>query len=135
MFYRITALFLCLASALAVMADPQELSVSSPNGLVTVHFSLQQPVGAPTYRVTYRGQEVVRPSHLGLELAGDKGRTDFYNFDFDRHSDRSSLYNGFTLTAVTRDAPLAGPRSGPLRRRLSSRRQARGCQGDQSARR
>ncbi len=103
MFYRITALFLCLASALAVMADPQELSVSSPNGLVTVHFSLQQPAGAPTYRVTYRGQEVVRPSHLGLELAGDKGRTDFYNFDFDRHSDRSSLYNGFTLTAVTRD--------------------------------
>ena len=44
--------------------------VKSPNGLIVLNFSVEQ--GRPVYSMTYKGREVVRPSHLGLELAKDK---------------------------------------------------------------
>ena len=44
--------------------------VKSPNGNVVLNFTLEQ--GRPTYTLLYKGKEVVRPSHLGLELAKDK---------------------------------------------------------------
>ena len=45
--------------------------VKSPNGNVSVNFSLQGN-GVPTYSMTYKGKAVVKPSHLGLELMKDK---------------------------------------------------------------
>lgn len=56
-----------LASA-AIFADAQ--TVTSPNGNVAVKFSLQD--GRPTYEMSYKHRDVVRPSHLGLELAKEK---------------------------------------------------------------
>ncbi|MBP3757612.1 MAG: glycoside hydrolase family 97 protein [Prevotella sp.] len=53
---------LSLLLTLAVSAG----EVASPNGHVKVSFSLQGTV--PTYQVTYKGREVIRPSRLGLEL-------------------------------------------------------------------
>jgi glucan 1,4-alpha-glucosidase len=47
----------------------QELS--SPNKNFTLRFSLQAG-GVPTYSLTYKGKEVIRPSRLGLELKKDK---------------------------------------------------------------
>ena len=47
----------------------QELS--SPNKNFTLKFALQSG-GIPTYSLTYKGKEVVRPSKLGLELKKDK---------------------------------------------------------------
>ena len=44
--------------------------VKSPNGNLVLNFTLEQ--GRPTYTLSYKGKEVVRPSHLGLELAKDK---------------------------------------------------------------
>ena len=44
--------------------------VKSPNGNVVLNFTVEQ--GRPTYAVTYKGKDVIRPSHLGLELAKDK---------------------------------------------------------------
>ena len=44
--------------------------VKSPNGNLVLNFTLEQ--GRPTYTLSYKGKEVVRPSHLGLELARDK---------------------------------------------------------------
>ena len=44
--------------------------VKSPNGNVVLTFTIEQ--GRPTYAVTYKGRDVVLPSHLGLELAKDK---------------------------------------------------------------
>ena len=44
--------------------------VKSPNGNIVLNFSVEQ--GRPTYTLLYKGKEVVRPSHLGLELAKDK---------------------------------------------------------------
>ena len=44
--------------------------VKSPNGNVALNFMVEE--GRPVYRVTYKGKDVIRPSHLGLELAKDK---------------------------------------------------------------
>ena len=45
-------------------------SVLSPNGNVVMNFAVEQ--GRPVYSVQYKGKDVIRPSHLGLELAKDK---------------------------------------------------------------
>ena len=52
---------------LAMMAQ----TVKSPNGNVELKFSLTGN-GRPTYEMNYKGKAVVKPSHLGLELAKDK---------------------------------------------------------------
>ena len=44
--------------------------VKSPNGNVVLNFTIDD--GRPTYTLSYKGKDVVRPSHLGLELAKDK---------------------------------------------------------------
>ena len=64
----IKKLFLTLL-LLPLMAAAQ--TVSSPNGNVVLTFSLTDG-GRPTYEMTYKGKTVVKPSHLGLELAKDK---------------------------------------------------------------
>ena len=64
----IKKLFLTLL-LLPLMAAAQ--TVSSPNGNVVLTFSLSDG-GRPTYEMTYKGKAVVKPSHLGLELAKDK---------------------------------------------------------------
>ena len=51
----------------ALCIDAQ--TISSPNGNVTLTFSLDNT--RPTYTMTYKGKTVVKPSHLGLELAKD----------------------------------------------------------------
>ncbi len=57
------ALLLFPLSALAT-------EVKSPNGNVALNFKVE--AGRPVYSVTYKGKDVIRPSHLGLELAKDK---------------------------------------------------------------
>ena len=44
--------------------------VKSPNGNIVLTFTVEQ--GRPVYSMTYKGHDVIRPSHLGLELAKDK---------------------------------------------------------------
>lgn len=44
-------------------------TVASPNGDITLTFSLDG--SRPQYAVTFRGKDVVKPSHLGLQLAKD----------------------------------------------------------------
>ena len=60
---------LLILLALPMMAVAQ--TVKSPNGNVVLTFSLTDN-GRPTYEMTYKGKAVVKPSHLGLELAKDK---------------------------------------------------------------
>ena len=60
-----------------IWADEQ---LTSPDGALRLSFSLDK--GVPTYQLDYKDQAVVRPSHLGLQLA--KGGAD--------------LTNGFTQT-------------------------------------
>ena len=61
--------------------------VKSPNGNMVLNFTVEE--GRPTYTLSYKGREVVRPSHLGLELAKDKHASMGMN--------ERDLMNGFTL--------------------------------------
>ena len=49
--------------------NAQELK--SPNGEITMNFYLEDG-GVPTYQLSYKNQEVIKPSHLGLELKDDE---------------------------------------------------------------
>lgn len=78
-------LFSALALALTLGAGAQ--TVTSPDGNVSVKFYLQD--GRPTYEMTYKKKEVIRPSHLGLELAKDKHASNEMN--------EQNLMDGFTV--------------------------------------
>lgn len=80
---KTTLLFFALLLPLSVAAQ----TVSSPNGAISVSFSLADG-GRPTYEMTYKGRPVVKPSHLGLELAKDKHATKGFA--------ETSLMDGFT---------------------------------------
>ena len=58
----VALLWLCL---LGTQAPAEE--IKSPNANLTLTFALQ-PGGVPTYRVTYKGRDVILTSKLGLEL-------------------------------------------------------------------
>ena len=49
-------------------------NISSPGGTITLHFDT--PNGVPTYEVSYKQQAVIKPSSLGLELAGNNNLLD-----------------------------------------------------------
>tara|TARA_R110000868_G_scaffold280567_2_gene540757 strand:+ start:415 stop:2532 length:2118 start_codon:yes stop_codon:yes gene_type:complete len=51
------------------LANSQELN--SPNSELTMTFSLEND-GTPTYELSYKNKEVIKPSHLGLELKDDE---------------------------------------------------------------
>ena len=57
----------CLLACLPAAAG----SVKSPNGNIELRFSVDN-TGRPVYEMTYKDRAVVKPSHLGLELAKDK---------------------------------------------------------------
>ena len=63
--HRNLLLALLLFPLMALAAE-----VKSPNGNVALNFKVE--AGRPVYSVTYKGKDVIRPSHLGLELAKDK---------------------------------------------------------------
>ncbi len=51
------------------LANSQELK--SPNSELTMTFSLEND-GTPTYELSYKNKDVIKPSHLGLELKDDE---------------------------------------------------------------
>lgn len=65
-------------------------TVSSPNGNITVKFSLSS-AGEPTYEMSYKNKAVIKPSHLGLELAKDRHAS--------KGAQETDLMNGFTETS------------------------------------
>ncbi len=81
---KTTFLTVMALSPLAMMAQ----QVASPNGNVTLDFSITDG-GQPTYEMRYKGQEVVKPSHLGLELAKDKHAS--------KGKEETSLMDGFHI--------------------------------------
>ena len=76
--YLIAALLPCMAMA---------QTVKSPDGNVVLTFKLDQ--GKPTYSMTYKGKDVVKPSRLGFELAKDKHAS--------RGGDETDLMDGFAF--------------------------------------
>ncbi len=65
-------------------------SVTSPDGNIHLTFSLSSE-GCPTYELSYKSHEVIRPSFLGLSLAKNKHAS--------RGMDETDLIDGFTVTS------------------------------------
>ena len=63
--------------------------MKSPDGNVALTFTLSDN-GRPTYEMTYKGRAVVKPSHLGLELAKDRHAS--------KGKDETDLMDGFKIT-------------------------------------
>lgn len=63
-------------------------TVQSPNGNVELIFSLDG--GKPTYEMKYKQKDVIKPSHLGIELAKDKHAS--------KGKNETDLMDGFTIT-------------------------------------
>ena len=78
-----TLFTLALLSAMTAAAT----EVKSPNGNIVLNFRVEQ--GRPLYSVTYKGRDVILPSHLGLELAKDKHAS--------KGLKETDLMDGFTL--------------------------------------
>lgn len=64
-------------------------TVKSPDGNVALTFTLSDN-GRPTYEMTYKGRAVVKPSHLGLELAKDRHAS--------KGKDETDLMDGIKIT-------------------------------------
>ena len=64
-----------LCGLLLTTVGARAIEVKSPNGLISLDFNLQ-PNGAPSYRLTYKGKEVIKTSTLGLELKDGKNLMD-----------------------------------------------------------
>lgn len=64
---KVVIFLICLVSFIN-FGNAQELK--SPNGKLIMQFSLENN-GMPTYQLSYKNQEVIKPSHLGLELKDD----------------------------------------------------------------
>ena len=63
-------------------------NVKSPNGNIEVKFTVDN-TGRPVYEMTFKGRAVIKPSHLGLELAKDRHASKFKN--------ETDLMDGFTI--------------------------------------
>lgn len=80
---KVKVLLAALLMPLAALAQ----TVTSPDGNVVLNFSLDN--GRPTYKLDYKGKAVVKPSHLGLELAKNKHAS--------KGMDETDLMDGFTI--------------------------------------
>ncbi len=89
----LTLLIACAAGALSAQ------TLQSPDKNLTLTFSVQEG-GKPTYALSYKGQEVIAPSHLGLELYSSNEVQ--FGEELKKNTDVStSLYDGFTVEKVT----------------------------------
>ena len=93
-------LLMCLC-LIGGIISAQELK--SPNGNLVMRFSLEGN-GVPTYTLTYKGKDVIKPSKLGLELKNTGASYTFddfsgkENFDAKTYDPKSSLFDGFSVT-------------------------------------
>src|SRR5690606_13775902 len=69
----------------------------SPSGQLKAYFSLTEQ-GEPTYRLEYKGMEVIKPSKLGLELTGNTRKVEFSGEgEPNTQQEVHSLYDGFRV--------------------------------------
>ena len=91
-----------LACALLLLGGVSAQTVKSPNGEFEFQFKLNA-VGAPTYTLTYKGKQVIKPSTLGFELKRNIEGSPASFDDFSPESDRekndrlTNLYTGFEV--------------------------------------
>ena len=99
---KIVSVF-CILSAIAVCIPALAIEkVESPSLNLTAYFDVQG--GRPVYWLLHKGDTVIRPSHLGLTIRGEKGRTDFNDFGTKERptEEVNGLLSGFVMTGSER---------------------------------
>ncbi len=96
-------LFTLSLSCLSLTAMAQDLQ--SPNRNFKMNFSLDAQ-GRPTYYLKYKGSDIIRPSHLGLELKQeDPNKAQDFEFktraDASKLAQKADLMTGFVETDHT----------------------------------
>ncbi|MBO5771841.1 MAG: glycoside hydrolase family 97 protein [Alistipes sp.] len=93
-----------VAATLSALTLSAKETATSPNGDVTLHFEIGEK-GAPTYSLDYKGQKVVLPSGMGLELRGQDRKIAFgEEITKTGHGEPVSLYDGFELLGIERSS-------------------------------
>lgn len=90
-------LLLCISVITNYMVA-QELK--SPDENLSMIFSVQEG-GIPTYKLTYKGKDVIKPSRLGLELKDENPAAEFgteMGMKGKSNNPKTSLYDKFSVT-------------------------------------
>lgn len=99
-------LLMALASCFTLVKAEE---MKSPDGNFVMKFALTDK-GEPTYKLVYKGVEVIKPSKLGFELKRniDGAPASFDDFspksDVEFNNKLTSLYDGFTLLSSKTDS-------------------------------
>ena len=94
--------FTLIALALCTLIANAQQKLTSPDGQFEMSFTLDAK-GAPVYDLSYKNQQVIKPSKLGLELKKEDAnkKTDFEwtekNVNQAELDAKADLYNGFVL--------------------------------------
>ena len=95
---RLAFVFLLVALLTPGRLSADVKTVYSPNKEIAVSVDVKD--GVPFYQVSFKGNEVIRESRLGLELASVKSNSDFNNFDNKQSVNQNSLRDGFTMMST-----------------------------------
>ncbi len=98
-------LFLSLTATACLSLTAWAQDLQSPNGNFKMSFSLDGQ-GRPTYNLTYKGRDIVKPSHMGLELKQeDPNKAQDFEFktraDASKLAQKADLMTGFVETGST----------------------------------
>ena len=98
MIQRMKKFFLIMGLLCGLTTMAAEHRLLSPDGRLAL--SVYTDNGQPTYTLSFDQTPVVLPSHLGLQLRGEKGRMAFGTNEFDTNEDKGhSLMSGFEMDA------------------------------------
>ncbi len=96
MIKRFLLVALCALGVGVSVAQPT--SLKSPSGEFLMEFSLTEQ-GTPTYSLTYKGQTILKPSHMGFVIVDNFGRAGFGGSGDKSEEARrgQSFYDGFSI--------------------------------------
>ena len=96
MIHSMKKFFLIIGLLCGLTTMAAEHRLLSPDGRLAL--SVYTDNGQPTYTLSFDQTPVVLPSHLGLQLRGEKGRMAFGTNEFDNNTDKGhSLMAGFEM--------------------------------------
>ena len=111
-------------------------SIQSPDGNLHLNFELKE--GHPTYQLTFKGKEVIKPSKLGLELKNKPSLTDGFSLKDSKLDSKNETWTPVWLvngsSTCTKNVATDGEISGsdgarkPRENEPRSSRLSSGCQ-------
>ncbi len=96
-------IIISLCSVFCILSSVSAIeTVESPSLNLKAYFDIRD--GRPVYWLLHKGDTVIRPSYLGLQLRGEHSRGDFNNYKAEQtvESNTNGLMNGFVLIGSER---------------------------------